>query len=225
MRTWRSLVSAFCLVAATAAWAADAFLVEDWSRHLVGAKGIPQGWEGQSWGSPGYEFSVVEDGGVKALHLKSQGDGSTITKSIKGKVNLKETPILEWRWKVVVLPKGGDVRQKETDDQAAQVYVGWERFPREIRSRFIGYVWDTTAPAGTTAKSQKTGTVHYLVVRSGPAELGKWITERRNVLQDFKLIYGALDAGPDLVSLGIDSNDTKSSAESFIGSLAFKRER
>jgi hypothetical protein len=189
----------------------------------VGAKGLPRGWEGQRWGSPAYDFTVALDGGAKVLHLKSNNEGSTISKSIKGKVNLKDTPILEWRWKAITLPKGGDSRYKATDDQAAQVYVGWERFPKEVRSRLIGYVWDTTVPAGTIAQSEKTGMVTYVVVRSGTADVGKWITERRNVVEDFRKIYGDAPEAPDIISIAIDSNDTKSTAESFMGPIVFKK--
>jgi hypothetical protein len=206
----------------TLAWAAT-FVVEDWSAMTVGAKGIPPGWKGQNWGSPAYDMTIVEDGGKKALHLKSKGDGSTISKEVKGKVNLKETPILEWSWKAVTLPKGGNSCVSATDDQAVQVYVAWPRFPEAVRSRIIGYVWDTTAPVGTICKSEKTGTVTYVVVRSGAAEVGKWHTERRNVREDFKKIYGDEPDNPGAVSVSIDSNDTNSYSESFVGPIVFRQ--
>ena len=206
------------------AWAADDFLVEDWSKLPVGGKGIPNAWKGQNWGSPAYDMTIVEDGGKKVLHMKSKNEGSTISREVKGKVNLKDTPILEWRWKVVALPKDGNSCAKATDDQAAQLYVAWPRFPEPVRSRIIGYVWDTTAPAGTICKSEKTGTVTYVIVRSGTAGLGSWHTERRNVREDFKKIYGEEPDNPGAVSIAIDSNDTSSSSESFIGPLVFKRQ-
>ena len=209
---------------AAVAWAADLVVVEDWRQPKLGARGIPAGWQGQSWGSPKYEFTVVDNDGHRVLHLRSQGEGSTISKDIKGKVDLKQTPILEWSWKVVVLPKGGDSRRKATDDQAAQVYVAWPRFPEAVRSRIIGYVWDTTAPAGLVAPSEKTGTVTYIIVRSGTADLGRWVTERRNVVEDFKKIYGEAPDHPGAVSIAIDSNDTNSLAESFMGPIVFKRQ-
>ena len=59
-----------------------------------------------------------------------------------------------------------------------------------MRSQIIGYIWDSTAPVGSIFKSKKSGTVTYVVVRSGPQDLGKWVTERRNVREDFKRIYG-----------------------------------
>ncbi|SRR5438874_872799 len=207
---------------AVAAVAAAQMVVEDWSKVSVGTKGIPPDWKGQNWGSPAYDMTVVEDGGKKVLHLKSKNEGSTISKEVKGKVNLKTTPILEWSWKAVVLPTGGNSCAKATDDQAAQVYVAWPRFPEAVRSQIIGYVWDTTQPVGTICKSEKSGTVTYVVLRSGSAELGKWHTERRNVREDFKKIYGAEPDNPGAVSISIDSNDTSSMSESFVGAVFFK---
>ena len=211
------------LLAAVAAWASDSVVVADWSKYRVGTKGIPEGWKGGNWGSPKYDFEVVEVEGQQVLHLNSEGDSSTIARDIKGKVDLKETPILEWRWKITKLPRGGDGRKSETDDQAAQIYVTWPRFPEALRSRIIGYIWDTTAPVGATFKSEKTSTVQYVVVESGPAKLGRFITEQRNVAEDFRKIYGAEPDAPAVVSISIDSDDTKSSAEAFVGHLLFRR--
>ena len=220
----RALVPSIAVVLlAVAAWAADVVTVTDWTQHPPGARGIPEGWRGGDWGSPRYDFAVAVVDGERALHLKSDGDSSTISRDIKGKVNVKQTPILEWRWKVTKLPRGADARNGSTDDEAGQVYVAWPRFPEALRSRIIGYIWDTTAPQGAIFKSQKAGTVHYVVVQSGTARLGQWITERRNVAEDFKKIYGEEPDNPGVISLSIDSDDTKSSAEAYIGAIFFRR--
>jgi hypothetical protein len=214
-------IAAVLLVAATAG-AADDFLVEDWKQKL-GATGIPPGWQGQNWGSPKYDFKVEEHDGRAALHMTSANEGSTISRELKGKINLKETPVLEWTWKAVTLPKSGNSCKKATDDQAAQLFVVWPRFPEAVRSRIIGYVWDTTLPVGTICKSEKTGTVTYVVVRSGSTELGKWISERRNVVDDFTKVYGEAPENPGGISISIDSNDTNSVSESFVAAIAFRR--
>jgi hypothetical protein len=66
--------------------------------------------------------------------------------------------------------------------------------------------------------------VTYVVVRSGAAELGRWLTETRNVYDDFKRIYGEAPTEPvGAVSVAIDSNDTRSSAESYIGTILFRK--
>lgn len=220
----RSIAAALALLAAAGgAAAADRVVVEDWSAIRVGTQGIPPGWQGQNWGSPAYDLAVVDNDGHRVLRVRSRNEGSTISKDVKGKVDLSQTPVLEWSWKVTALPRGGDSCRKATDDQAAQIYVVWPRFPEAVRSRIIGYVWDSTAKVGTVCRSEKTRTVTYVVVRSGENGLGAWHTESRNVREDFKKIYGEEPDDPAAVSLSIDTNDTRSTAESFIGAIVFRR--
>src|SRR3972149_6438127 len=117
-RVLRFLPGLILAVAALASAQTGLVGVEGWSKHLVGAKGIPDGWEGQDWGSRAYGMTVIE-GTPKLPHRKSQNEGSTIVKEVK--IHLKETPIREWQWKAVALPAGGDSRKKAADDQAAQL--------------------------------------------------------------------------------------------------------
>jgi hypothetical protein len=197
-------------------------VIEDWSKQPVGKTGIPNGWQGQNWGSPKYDFVIAADGQARVLHMKSSNEGSTINKELK--LDLKPNCTLQWRWKAVTLPKGGDSRKKDTDDQGIQLYVTFPRFPQAVRSRIIGYVWDTTAPVGTIVKSEKAGTVTYVVVKSGTDGLGQWHTESRNVCEDYKKIYSEdLNEPLGAVSVAIDSNDTKSTAESYVGEILFKK--
>ena len=227
MRSTRAplvIVVAVAFTAVVTAGAAD-YVVEDWRSYPIGTRGIPGDWKAQNWGRGANDFEIVADNGQPVLHLKSKGDSSTISRDLRGQgqFNLRETPVLEWSWKVITLPTGGNACQKSTDDEAAQVYVAWLRFPQTVRSLIIGYIWDSTAQVGTICKSQKTGTVTYIVLRSGDGELGKWITERRNVVEDFRKIYGEVPDNPTELSLSIDSDDTASSAESFIGRIVFTR--
>jgi hypothetical protein len=217
----RLVASVGLLVIAAAVWATEVG-IENWSEYPLGSKGVPAGWKAQSWGSPSYDPFTIADNGGRALHMKSRRDSLMIGKGIAGLVNLKTTPILQWSWKVVELPRGADARRAATDDEAGQIYVVWRRFPEALRSRLIGYIWDTSAPAGEFVKSQKTGTVTYVVVRSGPAELGKWVTEHRNVVDDYTRIYGEAPNNPDAIAVGIDSDDTKSQAESYLGTILFR---
>lgn len=220
-RVGQILLGMSLLVAAVAWTQPSVVVVEDWSKHAAGVKGIPEGWKGQRWGNATYDLIVVEEDSTKALHLKSRDEGSTISKEVH--VNVKDTPILEWQWKAAVLPAGGDCRKAETDDEAAQLYVTFPRFPATLRSRVIGYVWDTTAPEGTIAPSEKSFQVTYVVVRSGTRDVNRWITESRNVYEDYMRIYHEEPGELGVVSIGIDSNDTHSSAESYFGTILFRK--
>jgi hypothetical protein len=217
-----SLVLALHASAAAVPAELPTIVVEDWSRQPQGRTGIPEGWQGHSWGSPKYDFMIAAEGSDRVLRLRSRGDNSTISKETR--IDVTKSPLMVWRWKVVTLPAGADCRRKATDDEAAQVYVTFPRSPKAFRSRIIGYVWDTTAPAGTIVRSESSGLVTYVVLRSGPAELGRWLTETRNIYDDYKHIYGEAP-GEELgaVSVAIDSNDTRSSAESYIGAIVFRK--
>ena len=218
------LVAVALLGLAMMASADRAVVIEDWTANRVSQRGIPSGWTGEGFGRRAdYDFTIEQAGDARVLHLKSNDEHSTIVRDITGKVRLKETPILEWTWKANILPTGGDVRRNESTDIAAQLYVIWPRFPALLRSRIIGYVWDATTPAATMVKSEKTGTVTFIVLRSGTKDLGKWLTERRNVAEDYRDIFGEFPEDPTAISISIDSNDTHSTAESFMGPIFFRQ--
>ena len=191
--------------------------IENWTHHPLDRRGVPEGWRTYETigGHPAYDFTVVEDEGRRALLMRSRGDHSTIARKVR--INLETTPILEWQWKLTELPAGADLRQRSTSDAAPHVFVVWPRTPAVLRSQLIGYVWDPTLPVGTLQPSVKTRTVTFLIVRSGPSQLGQWLIERRNVADDFRLIYGAEPDAPGAVALSIDTNDTRSPSDGLIG--------
>jgi hypothetical protein len=196
--------------------------VENWTTQPLNSHGVPRGW--RTYETPGghaaYDFTIVDDAGRRALHMRSHGDHSTIARRLS--VDLSATPILEWNWKLLQLPERADLRRWETSDAAPHLFVVWRRRPELIRSRLIGYVWDPALPVGAIQKSQKTGTVTFIVVRSTTERLGHWVTERRNVAADFRAIYGEDADGPSAVALSIDTNDTKSKSEGSIGEIVFR---
>jgi len=227
MTRWAGLLFALSIVGGPAVLAAppsetDLVLVEDWTRQPLNSRGVPDTWTAHETigGHPAYDFTIVETDGRRALQMRSNDDHSTIAKNIS--VDLKATPWLEWNWKVVALPDRADVRRRETSDAAAHVYVVWPRWPAALRSRLIGYIWDANLPAGSVQRSQKTGTVTFIVVRTGKAELGKWVTERRNVREDYRVVYGEDAEDPTVIALSIDTNDTRSWTESFLGPIRFR---
>ena len=196
--------------------------VENWQRHELGARGVPAGWRAYETigGKPMYDFTVVEDEGHRSLQLRSRGDHSTIARRLR--ISLKATPVLEWSWKLMRFPAGADVRRKETSDLSGHLFVIWPRQPAMLRSRLIGYVWDEKIAADSVEPSRKTGTVTFVVVRSGTAEAATWVTERRNVAEDYRRIYGEEPDDAGAVALSIDTNDTRSPAEALFGAIAFR---
>ena len=215
-----ALLAALALALGSTALAAKA-AVEDWSSQPLGARGIPAGWTPYATpgGRPAYDFTVVEDEGRRALGVRGRDEHSTIAKEIH--VDLRATPILEWSWRIQELPTGGDVRRRSHSDLAPHVLVVWPRFPGALRSRLLAYAWGTTEPASTVQRSQKTSTVTFVVLRSGAEGLGRWSTERRDVPEDYRRVYGEAPDDPKVIAISVDTNDTHSTAAGLIGPIAF----
>ncbi len=122
------------------------------------------------------------------------------------------------------LPAGGDVREAARDDQAAQVYVIFPRWPSpRTASEVIGYVWDSHAPVGTRIKSPRADNVRIVVVESGGGRLNEWRAYERNVAADYAALFGRQPPRVGKLAVMIDSNDTRGEAEALFGDLIFAR--
>jgi len=187
------------------------------------AEGVPAGWGLKEFTGRAAIEVVREDAGV-ALRLRSVQSSFVLYRDAI--VDLREFPILSWSWKVVKLPRAGDVRAAATDDQAAQVYVIFPRWPAPlVNSEVIGYVWDGRAPVGTRLTSPKAPNVRIIVVESGSAKRDVWQREVRNVAEDYTALFGQKPPRVGQVGLMIDSNDTRAEAEALFGGLVFAKPR
>ena len=192
-------------------------------------KGAPSGWElVENKGVPNLDLERVE--GRYALHMKSNSESSF---GIKKELTVKteEYPFLSWEWKVARLPAGADVRNADTDDQAIQIYVvfkpaGW---PAELNTPTIGYIWGVECPKDTVVTSQQpfANKVRYIVLRNKSDKLDKWYYEKRNLEEDYEKLFPDINNGNprDIrgISFYINSQHTKSEAESYIYNVRFSR--
>lgn len=167
------------------------------------------------------DFKIVEQS-KKMLKLTSQSSSFSLIKELH--MDISEYPFINFEWKVETLPHQADVRFKDKDDQAAQIYVIAPSFPETINYKAIGYIWDTSAPPGEY-KSPKFSNIKYIVLRNGASELNKIIKEKRNVYEDFKRLWGMeLKKRKIVIALSIDSDDTRSTAISYFGDIYFSKE-
>lgn len=204
-------------LAATLAFAvSDPGVVEDWSSDAVGCTKVPTGWSHVTLPlrTPKARFLIAADDGRRALRLSSHDEHTVIAKQLS--VDLAATPILEWSWTLRELPAGTDLRDPRRSDSAAVILVSWGR------ARSIGYAWDTTAPVGS--QSSNPSSVSYVIVRSGPAQLNTWLSERRNIVDNHVTLFGGTSVpSPDAISICIDTNDTHATAVTLIGEIRVRQ--
>jgi hypothetical protein len=192
-------------------------------------KGAPVGWKlEKKKGTPVITLEKVGD--RFCLHMASDSKSSFGIKREIG-IIVEEYAFLNWKWKVTKLPKGGDVRKADTDDQAIQIYIaftatGW---PKKLNTPVIGYIWDNECPKDTMVTSSQplSGKVRYVVLRNKSDGLNEWYTEKRNVSEDYKKLFPDIEGGKlrDVkgMSFYINSQHTKSEGESYIYDVYFSK--
>lgn len=118
--------------------------------------------------------------------------------------NVEDRPYLRWKWRAKRLPAGANEKRDNTNDTGGAVYVtfdkNWLGFPRSIK-----YTYSSTLEPGTTVDY---GSLKVLVVASKADQgTGQWIAHERNVIKDYKRLFGGEpDKSPLALMLWSDSD-------------------
>ncbi|HET9866769.1 MAG TPA: DUF3047 domain-containing protein, partial [Nitrospira sp.] len=148
-------------------------------------------------------------------------------------------PVVRWRWKIENLLKHSDVRRKSGDDYPARLYVTFEydpdkvSFPKKLKYKAgqalfgdipiaaLNYIWDTKAPIGTVVDNAFTDFAKMIVVESGPAKVGLWVEESRNIYEDYKAAFGEEPPKINGVAIMSDTDNTKERTIAYYGNIQF----
>ncbi|MCU0805857.1 MAG: DUF3047 domain-containing protein [Burkholderiales bacterium] len=232
------------LLAATAAvgatplqGASGAFDVGAFSAARPGAR-VPDGWAPLRFARIDREtgYSLVADDGVTVVRAEADASASGLTRRVE--IDPRAQPILAWRWKVANLVEKSDLATRQGDDYAARIYVAFKYDPARVsvwnRVKYgvikalygeypphagISYVWATREPAGTTAWNAYTDRVRMIVVRSGAADLGRWVSESRNVLDDYRAAFDEEPPPISGVAIMTDADGTGERVVAFYGDI------
>lgn len=184
----------------------------------AGAKGLPAGWSLKVHQGKAQANLVAEDG-KQVVHMKSVKSSFALEHKVA--VNVRKYDYLTWTWKAVSLPSRGDVRQRSKDDQALQLLVGFRD------GKVISYVWDANAPEGTVVDRSIPWPfsieIKIIVVQSGDSDLGKWVTNKRNIYRDYRRLFGTEPPPAERIRVQMNTQHTHSSAEGFMRDVIFSR--
>jgi len=193
------------------------------SRLVVGhfSAGELAGWEVKRFAGE-TDYRLVEDGGREVLRAESRGAASGRYRRIE--VALDKRPILNWSWRVGNLLPGRDERTKKGDDYPARIYVVFSGGLAFWRTRAINYVWSSNQQPGSRWDNAFTANARMIAVEGGGAKLGQWISERRNVAEDYKLLFGEDIDKIDAVAIMTDTDNSGGEATAWYGDIWFSAE-
>lgn len=182
-------------------------------------------------------FRLREWDGAAAVEVSSNASMSLLARPLA--VDLNATPVLCWRWRINATLAEADMRLREGDDYAARVYVSFELptsamsfgvrtklglaraiWGKDLPDAALNYVWDNRQPKGTEQPNAYTDRAMMVVLRSGDADAGRWVWERRNVQSDVNRLFGQ-GARPVQLALTADTDNTLQKTQSGFADFHF----
>jgi len=181
----------------------------------------------------------VKENGVASVKLHSKDALTFLEKTVD--IDIKEYPVISWKWKVENVLSGIDERTLAGDDHPIRLFFVfepdeskqslWFRLKRflyldrvhghPMGGRFTEYLWSSHLAAGDILPDPGKPSRKLMVIEGGSKNLGKWLTYRRNLYKDFKVLYG--EEPNRLIFIGIlnDTDATGQEAVSYIADLFF----
>ena len=185
-------------------------------------------------------YRLVRENDTVVIKALAEASASGLTREIK--INSKEYPIVQWRWRVNNILKKGDVHKKEGDDYPARIYITFKYDPSKLgffeKAKYeavkllygqyppqsaINYIWESKAPMGTIVPNPYTDRVKMIVVESGEAKLNQWVNEERNIYEDYKKAFGEEPPMISGVAIMTDTDNTGEIAIAYYGDILFKK--
>lgn len=202
------------------------------------SSGIPEAWKPLIFPKipTRTEYRPVALDGRITIQARSRGGASGLVHRLD--VNPQNAPWLSWLWRVDSALENADVTTKAGDDCAARIYVAfkfdghgktwWERFSHKTKRIFAGqevpgsalvYAWANGVEVGKIIDSPYTKQSKMIVVQSGNDLKDRWISEKRNVVEDYRAAYGV--PPPAIVGIAImtDTDNTGSEITAYYGDI------
>jgi len=160
-----------------------------------------------------YKYKVMEENGNKFLRYEgTEAKHLNFPLIDKKEIDIYETPILKWDWRIFDIPEGGDEDSSSQNDVAASVYVVFDtsrilfqKVPVSIR-----YTWSSKHPVGSLF-SKLRGRQRIMVIGTGENNLGEWQTFERNIVEDYENIFGKTPPRTPIAILILsDGDETRS---------------
>jgi Protein of unknown function (DUF3047) len=202
---------------------------------------LPEGWQPQTFKKIDKHtvYELIRDGDLTVVKASANASASGLTKPLD--LELKDFPILEWRWKVSNLLAKGNPKTKAGDDYPARIYLtfkydparvsAWQRtkygFAKAIYGTYpphagINYIWESKLPVGTVVPNAYTDRLRMIVVESGAGKLNEWQSYRRNVYEDYKQAFGEEPPKVSGIAIMTDTDNTGETATAFYGDIRLR---
>lgn len=234
------ILAALLFISATAAKDSNEFVIDKFSGKLD-VRGLPVGWEELKFRKilP-TRYSLIEEGGNFFLKAESRASASGILKRVD--LNSRDYPLLSWRWKVENILEKADATKKSGDDSPARIYVAFRHDPKHASvwektkygmvkkiygsyppGRALNYIWDNRLQEGTALDNAYTDRTKMIAVRSGKEKVGQWVSEERNIYEDYKKLFQSEPPMIEFIAIMTDTDNTGEFAVAYFDDIVLRK--
>lgn len=186
---------------------------------------LEQTWTHQRFtGETDYRRTKLD--GVAVIRAVGRRSASGLYRDVD--YRLADHSWLEWTWRVDKLQRTADIRVEHSEDFAAAIFLIFGH-PSMLNTDVptLAYVWTSDLlPEGSVVDSpHHPGLLRDVIVRSGAGRLGQWVSERRNVVKDFRRAFGREPPNTvGVLALFTDNDQTGEPVETYYGSIVARSE-
>ncbi|MBL0226710.1 MAG: DUF3047 domain-containing protein [Geobacteraceae bacterium] len=174
------------------------------------------GWERKTFRGE-TEYSLVREDGTTVIKAHSRAAGSGMFKKVQ--LDTLQYRYLRWKWKVSEPIGNGAEKTRAGDDYSARVYVIFPGF-FFWQMKAINYVWAGRLPREESFPNPYTRNAMMVVVESGAEKAGTWVTEQRDILADYRRLFGSEPRRLGAIAIMTDTDNTGSEATAWYGDIA-----
>lgn len=205
---------------------------------LTTADRLPEAWRPMTFRNIDRhtQYTLTRDADRTVIRAHSQNASSGLIRHLR--VDTGDYPLIRWHWKIDHVLEKGDFSTKQGDDYAARIYVAfafdpetagwWERMRHRSASLFadqevpgtaLNYIWANKAPENTIAPNPYASEAMMIVLQSGNAAAGRWLTEERNIAADYRRAFGR--PPPPIIGIGLmtDTDNTGEETTAYYGDI------
>jgi len=207
----------YAAVVVTPFWVAPVVAAADQPAHSFPDASLESWLEKSFVGNTNYELVPVADQSI--LKASTNNTASLLYK--EKTIDLQETPWIEWTWKVDSVYQNIDERSKSGDDFPARLYVVAKTGFLPWNTVGINYVWSSTQATGTIWTSPFTKKSIMLAVQGGDEMTGQWVTQRRNIVEDFKQLFNIHVTRISGYAVMVDGDNSGQKSTAYFGKIDF----
>lgn len=179
-------------------------------------------------------YTVETLGQESVLQAESQASASAVV--YRSPYSVYDYPRLRWKWRVENVYKKGNARTREGDDCPLRIYVLFEYDPEKAsvieRAKYgllkalygeypphsaLNYIWANREDEGGILDNVYAADAKMIVLQRGARNLGRWIVEERNVLEDYRRAFGTDPPARATIGIMNDSDNTKEASVAYVG--------